>query len=73
MSRKTYEAMSVVVSRITDNERPAALATSEEWNDGDSFWIPLSVIEDGEDVEVGEESVDLHVERWWLKTRGYIS
>lgn len=48
----------------------AVLLQDAELNGGEPFWIPRSVIEDGENVEVAA-GVDLHVEKWWLKRNGH--
>lgn len=41
-------------------------ADTDEWFSGDR-WVPRSVVEDGQEVDVGD--VELAVRHWWLSRR----
>lgn len=65
MSKKSYETLSGDITKVTMK----AILFFGDW--GQEVWIPLSVIEDGEDLEE-EDNADIHVETWWLKKEGLL-
>lgn len=64
--KKSYGAVSGDVVHTTDK---AILIATDDQGSLKQFWIPRSVIEDGEEVEEGE-ALDIHVETWWLEKEG---
>ena len=65
MSKKEYGTIHCDVEQITLK----ACRVFGDW--GQELWIPLSVIEDGEAVDEGEDQ-DLNVETWFLKKEGLV-
>lgn len=61
-----YEYFEVHVKYKTDR---AALL--EELESGNEFWVPLSLIEDPDSLEVGEE-LEVGITQWFLEKEGLI-
>jgi hypothetical protein len=60
-----YAVVEAIVDKVTD--KAAKLLVKD---DTQERWVPLSVIEDGDAVEVDEDYQDLHIAKWFLDKKG---
>lgn len=50
--------------------RHTAKAVLFELENGEEVWVPRSVIEDHEMLEVGERNIDVEIAEWWCREKG---
>lgn len=71
MSKGNYTAIAAKVLRPAGPRCYVLL--DRDLNGGREFVCPISVLEDGDSVEVDPDlEIDLHVATWWLHKNNYI-
>lgn len=60
-----YATVSAIVDKLTD--KAALLMINGETAER---WVPRSVIEDGESLEVIDDYQDIHIAKWWCDKEG---
>lgn len=68
MSKTEYVTVSAFVLKLTEK---AALLSIDDAGKDVERWVPLSTIENGDDlVEDGDETVDVHIAKWFCDKEG---
>jgi hypothetical protein len=40
--------------------------------DGDEVWVPKSVIDEPDDIEVRDEEIEIEIHEWWASREGLV-